>query len=77
MLRSARHFRTGTQVVVVAQAWDTPRNRREFTEHLAAARREGVKVRWFHDQLSQQALVQMLSRADVFACPSGTNRSAS
>jgi starch synthase len=70
LLRAAEYFRDGTQVVVVAQTWDTPGHRQEFADAVTEARRSGVDVRWISGQLSRRALVQLISHARVFACPS-------
>ncbi|MFF4643119.1 glycogen synthase [Streptomyces sp. NPDC001389] len=70
LLRAARHFVPGTRTVIVAQAADTARARAEFADGVGRLRGEGVDVHWIGGAFPRRALVQLLTHAQVFACPS-------
>jgi starch synthase len=70
LLRAARHFVPGTRLVVVAQSADTAQQRAEFAEGVAALRAQGHACHWISGPFPRRALVQLLSHARVFVCPS-------
>ncbi|MFE1441867.1 glycogen synthase [Streptomyces sp. NPDC058739] len=70
LLDAARHFVPGTRLVVVAQFADSDAQRAEFARALAALDGGEVEVRWIGGEFSKRALVQLLSHARVFVCPS-------
>ncbi len=70
LLRAARSLPAGVQVVILAGAPDTPEIATEV-ERLAAelrARRDGVI--WVQAMLPKPEVIQVLSNATVFVCPS-------
>jgi alpha-maltose-1-phosphate synthase len=70
LLRAARRLDPGVQLVLCAGAPDTPALDREFRalfDELSAVR-DGVH--WIPAMLPRPVLVQLLSHAAVFACPS-------
>ncbi|MDX3536045.1 glycogen synthase [Streptomyces sp. MB09-01] len=70
LLRAAQHFVPGTRLVIVAQAADTSEARAEFADGVGRLRDQGVDVHWIGGEFSRRALVQLLTHARVFACPS-------
>jgi alpha-maltose-1-phosphate synthase len=71
LLDAARHFRAGTQVVLCAGAPDTPEIAREVEDGVRALHAAGqVRVVWIDDMLPRPEVVQILSHATVFCCPS-------
>ncbi|MFD6529841.1 glycogen synthase [Streptomyces sp. NPDC060184] len=70
LLRAARHLEPGTQLVLCAGAADTPELAEEFRlayEELDAGRKG---VHWIPQMLDRPDVVQLLTHAAVFACPS-------
>ena len=71
LLDAAAHFAPGTQLVLCAGAPDTPELGAEVREAVAALRAAGrVDVRWIEEMLPRADVVQILSHATVFVCPS-------
>ncbi|MFC5643854.1 glycogen synthase [Kitasatospora cinereorecta] len=70
LLRAAPHLLPGTRLVLCASAPDTPEIAAEFAALVAEARALGADVVHVPEPLSRPALRQLLSHADVFACPS-------
>ncbi|MGW1892868.1 glycogen synthase [Streptomyces sp. NPDC002004] len=70
LLRAAPRLLRGTQLVMAVSAPDTPEIDREFAELAAGLREEGCDLVWIRQQLSLRAVRQLLTFADVFACPS-------
>lgn len=70
LLDAARHFVPGTRLVVVAQFADSDAQRAEFARAVAALDGGEVEARWISGAFSKRALVQLLSHARVFVCPS-------
>ncbi|WP_331742626.1 glycogen synthase (plasmid) [Streptomyces sp. NBC_00868] len=70
LLRAAEHFARDTQLVIVAQASDTPEQRRRFGLAVDRLRERGVRVTWIGGAFPRAALRQLLSHAQVFVCPS-------
>ncbi|WP_405929602.1 glycogen synthase [Streptomyces griseus] len=70
LLRMAEFLPADAQLVIVAEAADTPRQRHVFGEAVAALRAKGIAVVWISRPTPRRALVQLLSHAAVFVCPS-------
>lgn len=70
LLKAAASLPSGTQLVLVAGAPDTPEIMAEVTELVEQLRRTRERVVWLNQQLSRSELVALLSAATVFACPS-------
>jgi alpha-maltose-1-phosphate synthase len=70
LLDAAKSFDPDAQVVFCAGAPDTPEIEREVRAQVAelAERRKGVF--WFEEMLARPELVQFMSHASVFVCPS-------
>jgi starch synthase len=70
LLRAARALDRGTQIVLCAGAPDTPEIDREFRELVEELRRSRDGVLWIPEMLPRADVVQLLSHASVFVCPS-------
>jgi len=71
LLQAARHLTAGSQLVLCAGAPDTEEIGREVADGVAALEREGrVRVFWIPEMLPRADVVQILSHATVFVCPS-------
>ncbi|KUN00450.1 glycosyl transferase family 1 [Streptomyces yokosukanensis] len=70
LLRAAEHFTRDAQLVIVAQASDTPEQRRRFGLEVARLRGSGRQVTWIGGDFPRQALRQLMTLARVFVCPS-------
>jgi alpha-maltose-1-phosphate synthase len=71
LLNAARSLRDGAQLVLCAGAPDTPEIGREVADAVGALRAEGrIRVIWIDEMLPRPDIVQLLSHATVFACPS-------
>jgi len=71
LLRAARQFTAGTQIVLLASSPDTPEIAAQFQQEYEALRNErGNDVIWVQQMAPRQGLRQVLSHATVFACPS-------
>jgi len=70
LLRAARQFLPGTQLVLCAGGPDTEQIGIEVRELVAELERERGGVIWIESMLPRPELVQILSHARVFACPS-------
>lgn len=70
LLRAAPHLAPGTQLVLCASAPDTPGIAEEFAAAVREARGLGADVVHVAEPLTRSAVRQLLSFADVFACPS-------
>ena len=70
LLRSAAGLATDAQVVLVANAPDTPELGRQVTTEVRALQRQRDNVHWLPEALPRRDLVQLLTHASVFACPS-------
>jgi starch synthase len=70
LVRAARDFAPGVQLALCAGAPDTPELSAEITAAVAElqARREGVV--WIQEMLPREQLMQLLTAADIFICPS-------
>jgi alpha-maltose-1-phosphate synthase len=70
LLDAAAHLPAGTQLVLCAGAPDTPQIAAEFRERVATLDDTAVRVIWIERMLPREQVVQVLSHADVFVCPS-------
>lgn len=70
LLRAARSLAPSAQLVLCAGAPDTPAIDREFRELVDELRETRDAVLWIPEMLPRPEVVQLLSRAAVFACPS-------
>jgi starch synthase len=70
LVRAAQRLRPGVQLVLCAGEADTPELDAEFrglVEHLTSTR---TGVHWIPEMLPRAQVVQLLTHATVFACPS-------
>ncbi|OEJ61900.1 glycosyl transferase family 1 [Streptomyces agglomeratus] len=70
LLRAARRLDPATQLVLCAGAPDTPEIEREFRELVDELRRTRDGVHWVERMLPRPDVVQLLTHAAVFVCPS-------
>ncbi|MEU4035256.1 glycogen synthase [Streptomyces collinus] len=70
LLRAVRDIDPGAQVVLCAGAPDTPEIDREFRELYEELSRVREGVFWIPQMLPRADVVQLLTRAAVFVCPS-------
>ncbi|CAL9638329.1 glycogen synthase [Streptomyces sp. enrichment culture] len=70
LLRAAEHFTRDAQLVIVAQASDTPEQRRRFGLEVDRLRGSGRHVTWIGGDFPRRALRQLMTLAQVFVCPS-------
>ncbi|MGW1005699.1 glycogen synthase [Streptomyces sp. NPDC002520] len=70
LLRAVRDIGAGTQVVLCAGAPDTPEIEREFRELYEELSRVRAGVTWIPQMLPRAEVVQLLTHAAVFVCPS-------
>jgi starch synthase len=71
LLDAAEHLMEGTQLVLLAGAADTPEIGREVAEHVERLKAGGrLRVFWIPEVLARPKVVQILSHATVFVCPS-------
>ncbi|MEU8689232.1 glycogen synthase [Streptomyces sp. NPDC048665] len=70
LLRAVRDIDPGAQVVLCAGAPDTPGIDREFRELFEEVSRARAGVFWIPQMLPRTEVIQLLTRAAVFVCPS-------
>jgi len=70
LLDAALHIEPGTQVVLCAGAPDTEEIAREVQARVHTVRAERGSVIWIDTMLSKSQIVQLLTHATVFCCPS-------
>lgn len=70
LLRAAREFTPDAQLVLCAGAPDTPEIGREFRELVEELKRTRDGVHWIPSMLPRAEVVQLLTHAAVFVCPS-------
>jgi alpha-maltose-1-phosphate synthase len=70
LLRAARLLDARAQLVLCAGAPDTPEIEREFLDLVDGLRRARDGVHWIPEMLPRPDVVQLLTRAAVFVCPS-------
>ena len=70
LLDAAEHLPGGTQLVLCAGAPDTPEIAAEFRTRVAELDAAAVEVIWINEMLPRPQVVELLSHARVFVCPS-------
>jgi alpha-maltose-1-phosphate synthase len=70
LLRAATMLDPAVQLVLCAGAPDTPELGAEIVAEVEALRAAGRKVLWIEEMLPRPELIQVLSHATVFVCPS-------
>jgi starch synthase len=70
LLDAAAHLPAGSQLVLCAGAPDTPAIAEEFRTRIAELADAPVDIVWIERMLPREEVVQLLSRARVFVCPS-------
>jgi starch synthase len=70
LLRAARSVDPGAQLVLCAGAPDTPEIEREFRELVGELTRNRTGVFWISEMLPRPDVVQLLTHAALFVCPS-------
>ncbi|MFJ6656474.1 glycogen synthase [Streptomyces sp. NPDC091377] len=70
LLRAVRDIDPAAQVVLCAGAPDTPEIDREFRELFEDLSRVRAGVHWIPSMLPRDEVIQLLTHAAVFACPS-------
>ncbi|AWH92381.1 glycosyl transferase family 1 [Dietzia lutea] len=70
LVRAARDFRPDAQLVLCAGAPDTPEIAAEMESLVAELRAARDGVFWLRDMLPREEVIEILSAATVFACPS-------
>jgi starch synthase len=70
LLRAASRLIPEAQLVLCAGAPDTPELLAEVTELVDALQAERTGVIWIPEMLSKPEVIQLLTHASVFACPS-------
>jgi starch synthase len=70
LLEAAEAFRPQAQLVLVASSADEPEIEREVAARVAGLRETRDGVVWIDRMVERPELIQLLSRATVFACPS-------
>ncbi|MGW5306116.1 glycogen synthase [Streptomyces griseoluteus] len=70
LLRAVREIDPDTQVVLCAGAPDTPEIDREFRDHFQELSAVRAGVFWIPQMLPRAEVVQLLTHAAVFVCPS-------
>jgi starch synthase len=70
LLDAALDFHPGTQLVVCAGAPDTPELQDETAAKVESLRAAGRQVLWIEEILPRPELIQIVSNASVFVCPS-------
>ncbi len=70
LLRAAPSFEPSAQLVLCAGSADTPELGAEVERRVAQLHAERDGVIWLEQMLSKQEVIQLLSHATVFACPS-------
>lgn len=70
LLRAAESLPSEVALVICASSPDTPELGQEVAAQIEKLSRMRTGVHWIKDQLSRPDLVQVLSNATVFACPS-------
>ncbi|MET7571445.1 glycogen synthase [Streptomyces sp. NPDC005492] len=70
LLRAVRNIDPAAQVVLCAGAPDTPEIDREFRDLFEELSRVRAGVHWIPQMLPRPEVIQLLTHATVFACPS-------
>jgi starch synthase len=70
LLAAAHKLEPGVQVVLCASAPDTPEIAAEVEGEVAALEAERGGIIWLRDMLPREEVIQLLSHATAFVCPS-------
>ena len=70
LLRAALHIDPAAQLVLCAGAPDTPEIAAEVTESMERVQAQRGNMVWVQEMLPKQDVIQLLSHATVFVCPS-------
>ncbi len=70
LLDAAEHLPAGTQLVLCAGAPDTPEIAAEFRTRVAELADAPADIIWIDEMLPRAKVLQLLTNATVFACPS-------
>jgi alpha-maltose-1-phosphate synthase len=70
LLDAAEHLQAGTQLVLCAGAPDTKEIAEEFRTRVAELAAAPVDIIWIDEMLPRQKVIQLLTHAQVFVCPS-------
>jgi starch synthase len=70
LLEAVRHLDPSVQIVLRAGSPDTPELGHELARHVDALRARRGNVVWIEDMLERWEVIQLLTNADVFCCPS-------
>ena len=70
LVNAIKHFHAGIQVVLCAGAPDTPELAAEIQARIEELQRARAGVVWIEQMLPKTEVIQLLSRATVFVCPS-------
>jgi alpha-maltose-1-phosphate synthase len=70
LLRAALHIDPEAQLVLAAGAPDTPEIAAEVTERMERVRAERGNMVWLQEMLPKPDVIQLLSHATMFVCPS-------
>ncbi len=72
LLRAARHFNDGVNLVLCASSPDTPEIEAEIGQAIEVLRAERPEnsIIWIEEQVDRDSLIELLSHARVFTCPS-------
>jgi alpha-maltose-1-phosphate synthase len=70
LLDAARELGPAAQLVLCASAPDTPELAQEVASAVERLQQDGHRVLWIEEMLPRPALIQLLTNATVFVCPS-------
>jgi starch synthase len=70
LLHAARDFDPDAQLVLCASAPDTPQIAEEVSRLVQGLKADRSHVHWISDVLPRKELIQLISSASVFVCPS-------
>jgi len=70
LLEAAHHLDPSVQIVLRAGSPDTPELGHELARQVDALRRRRSNVVWIEEMLERWEVIQLLTNADVFCCPS-------
>jgi alpha-maltose-1-phosphate synthase len=70
LLEAARHLDPSVQIVLRAGSPDTPELGQELAHQVEALRARRSNVVWIEAMLERWEVIQLLTHADVFCCPS-------
>ena len=70
LLEAVRHLDPSVQIVLRAGSPDTPELGHELARQVDALRARRSNIVWIEDMLERWEVIQLLTNADVFCCPS-------